>query len=148
MVVARGMRRSSPWRYPRSRVSMTTHGGRTWSTPRTISPTYSGASADLPQMAIDPVRGHLFVVYTSGVHGATWVLASTDAGESWSAPTQVATFTPLKGPPRFPRSNVVVRVAEDVARLAINQRSGRLFVAFADGRFSGGEHLQIGITAS
>jgi len=129
-------------------LSKTTDGGRTWSTPRAISPKYAGASADLPQMASDPVSGHLFVVYTSGAHGAIWLLVSTDAGESWSAPTQVATFTPLKGPPRFPRSNVVVRVAEDVARLAIDQRSGRLFVAFADGRFSGGEHLQIGITAS
>src|SRR6266576_160931 len=129
-------------------LSKTTDGGRTWSTPRAISPKYAGVSADLPQMASDPVSGHLFVVYTSGAHRAIWLLVSTDAGESWSAPTQVATFTPLKGPPRFPRSNVVVRVAEDVARLAIDRRSGRLFVAFADGRFSGGEHLQIGITAS
>ncbi len=129
-------------------LSKTTDGGRTWSTPRAISPKSSGASADLPQMAIDPVSGHLFVVYTSGAHGAIWLLVSTDAGESWSATTRVATFTPLKSPPRFPGSNVVLRVGEDVARLAIDQHTGRLFVAFADGRFSRGEHLQIGITAS
>jgi len=129
-------------------LSKTTDGGRTWSTPRAISPKYASASADLPQMAIDPVSGHVFVVYTSGAHGAIWLLVSTDAGESWSAPTQVATFTPLKSPPRFPGSNVVLRVAEDVARLAIDRHTGRLFVAFADGRFSRGDHLQIGITAS
>src|SRR3989454_7518047 len=129
-------------------LSKTTDGGRTWSTPRAISPNYPGASADLPQMAIDPVRGRLFVVYTSGARGAIWLLVSTDAGESWSAATQVATFTPLKSPPRFPRSQVVLRVGEDVARLAIDPQTGRLFVAFADGRFSRGDHLQIGITAS
>jgi len=99
-------------------------------------------------MAIDPVSGHLFVVYTSGAHRAIWLLVSPDAGESWSAPTQVATFTPLKSPPRFPGSNVVLRVGEDVARVAIDPHTGRLFVAFADGRFSRGDHLQIGITAS
>jgi len=129
-------------------LSKTTDGGRTWSTPRAISPNYPGASADLPQMAIDPVRGRLFVVYTSGARGAIWLLVSTDAGESWSAAAQVATFTPLKSPPRFPRSKVVLRVGEDVARLAIDPQAGRLFVAFADGRFSRGDHLQIGITAS
>ena len=129
-------------------LSKTTDGGRTWSTPRAISPKYAGASADLPHMAIDPVSGHLFVVYTSGAHGAIWLLVSPDAGESWSAPTQVATFTPLKSPPRFPGSNVVLRVGEDVARVAIDPHTGRLFVAFADGRFSRGDHLQIGITAS
>src|SRR5207247_4909375 len=109
-------------------LSKPTDGGRTWSTPRAISPKYASASADLPQMAIDPVSGHVFVVYTSGAHGAIWLLVSTDAGESWSAPTQVATFTPLKSPPRFPGSNVVLRVAEDVARLAIDRHTGRLFV--------------------
>jgi hypothetical protein len=129
-------------------LSKTSDGGLTWSTPRAISPNSPGASADLPQMAIDPVGGRLFVVYTSGVHGAIWLLVSTDAGESWSAPSQVATFTPLKSPPRFPGSRVVMRVGEDVARLAMDPRSGRLFVAFADGRFSRGERLQIGITAS
>ena len=129
-------------------LSKTTDGGRTWSTPTAISPKYSGASADLPQMAIDQVGGYLFVVYTSGARGPIWLLASTDAGESWSAPSQVATFVPLKSPPRFPGSNVVMRVGEDVARLAIDQHTGRLFVAFADGRFSRGDHLQIGITAS
>ncbi len=129
-------------------LSKTTDGGRTWSTPSAISPRYAGASADLPQMGIDPVSGHLFVVYTSGAHRAIWLLVSPDAGESWSAPTQVATFTPLKSPPRFPGSNVVLRVGEDVARVAIDPHTGRLFVAFADGRFSRGDHLQIGITAS
>jgi len=129
-------------------LSKTSDGGRTWSTPRAISPKSTGAAADLPQMAIDPVGGRLFVVYTSGAGGAIWLLVSTDAGESWSAPTPVVTFTPLKSPPRFPRSNVVLRVGEDVARLTIDQHSGRLFVVFADGRFSRGDHLQIGITAS
>ena len=101
-------------------LSKTSDGGRTWSTPRAISPKSTGAAADLPQMAIDPVGGRLFVVYTSGAGGAIWLLVSADAGESWSAPTQVVTFTPLKSPPRFPRSNVVLRVGEDVARLAID----------------------------
>jgi len=99
-------------------------------------------------MAIDPVSGHLFVVYTSGAHGGIWLLVSTDASESWSTPTQVATFTPLNTPPRFPGSKVVMRVGEDVARVAIDPQTGRLFVAFADGRFSRGDHLQIGITTS
>jgi len=129
-------------------LSKTTDGGRTWSTARAISPHYPGASADLPQMAIDPVSGHLFVVYTSGAHGGIWLLVSTDAGESWSTPTQVATFAPLKSPPWFPGSKVVMRVGEDVARLAIDPQTGRLLVAFADGRFPRGDHLQIGITAS
>jgi len=57
--------------------------------------------SDLPQMAIDPVSGHLFVVYTSGAHGGIWLLVSTDASESWSTPTQVATFTPLNTRPGF-----------------------------------------------
>ena len=129
-------------------LSKTTDGGRTWSTPSAISPKYSGASADLPQMAIDPVSGHLFVVYTSGAHGGIWLLVSTDAGASWSAPAQVTTFAPLNSPPRFPGSKVVMRVGEDVARLAIDPHTGRLFVAFADGRFSRGDRLQVGITAS
>jgi hypothetical protein len=129
-------------------LSKTTDGGQTWSTPKVISPRYSGAWADLPQMAIDPLEGHLFVVYTSGANGAIWSLVSTDAGESWSPPVQVAKFNPLKGPPRFPRSDIILRVGEDVARLAIDLRTGRLFVVFADGRFSGGDFLQIAVTVS
>lgn len=129
-------------------VSKTVDGGAHWSVPRVISPKSPDVVADLPQMVIDPNTHTLFVVYTTGPRGQVWLVRSTDGGESWTQPTQIMAFVSLNHGPRFPGTDTPLRITEDVARLDIDARTGRLFVTIVDGRFTGGDYPQVGITTS
>ncbi|MFF4962054.1 neuraminidase (sialidase) [Streptomyces sp. NPDC001222] len=102
-------------------VVKSTDQGRTWSKPVTIAkdtsvpevdpnaPTDASkalrAGGDLPNVAIDPRTGELYVAYegsdfSSGGYDSVELIHSTDGGRTWSAPTRVNTvasapaFTP------------------------------------------------------
>ncbi|HEX7183436.1 MAG TPA: sialidase family protein [Thermoanaerobaculia bacterium] len=131
-------------------LSRTLDRGRTWSPVRAITPRTPGStSAGAPQMVIDPRTGHLFVFYTHGPRGSrVSFVKSEDLGQTWSEPVVVTDGVPLRGPAKYPGTDKQLRIAEDIAHAAIDPRTGQLFVVFTDGRFTGGESLQVGITTS
>jgi hypothetical protein len=130
-------------------LSSTTDGGRTWSYGRAISPVKGGIHSDCPQMVIDPRNGNLYVLYTGGVGGETMsLLRSEDGGATWSAPIAVSNLVPLENAPRYPGTQREIGVAPDIAHLAIDGRTGALFVVFTDGRFTKGAESQVAIAVS
>ena len=78
-------------------------GGKTWSAPSKIAPIRTvGESADgqplrvgdyLPDIAVDPASGALYVTWADGLGGSTNKIVlsrSTDGGQHWSAPAVVS----------------------------------------------------------
>ena len=81
-----------------------TNGGKTWSTPQKIAPLRTvGTRADghamrvgdyIPDIAVDPASGNLYVTWADTLGGATNKIAfvrSTDGGSHWSSPVAVST---------------------------------------------------------
>jgi hypothetical protein len=84
-------------------VMRSTDGGVHWSSPSTIAPIGTvGESADgkplrvgdyLPDLAVDPATGTLYITWADGLGGATNKIVlsrSTDGGRHWSTPTVVS----------------------------------------------------------
>ena len=84
-------------------VMRSTDGGAHWSSPTTIAPIRTvGVSADgqplrvgdyLPDLAVDPSTGTLYITWADGLGGATNKIVlsrSTDGGRHWSTPTVVS----------------------------------------------------------
>jgi hypothetical protein len=97
-----------------------TNGGKTWSAPTKIAPLRTvGTSADghplrvgdyIPDIAVDPSDGNLYVTWADGMGGAPNKIAfvrSTDGGRHWSAPVAVSTHDSV------PSFNHAVTVAND-----------------------------------
>ena len=64
------------------------------------------------------------------------VLRSTDRGATWSAPVTVASLTPAGTSDRYTKRDV--RSGTVVPAVAADPRTGALYVAWQDARFSGG----------
>jgi hypothetical protein len=92
--------------FARSEVVRSTDGGRTWSAPSIVANDSSVGDVDpntgaqlrtgagLPQPAIDPRTGELYVVYegtdfTGGAYNQIQLVHSVDGGRTWSGPTRV-----------------------------------------------------------
>lgn len=132
-------------------LSKTTDGGRTWSPVRPISPRTPGsASADAPQMVIDPRSGHLFVFYTHGPRGSSMsFLRSEDGGATWSPPAPVMAGIPWSARPvTYPGTDKELRIAPDIGHAAIDPRTGRLYAVFTNGWATDGRSLQVGLVTS
>jgi BNR repeat protein len=101
--------------------------GRTWSTPSVIAQDTSVADVDpndptknlrtgagLPEPAVDPRTGELYVAYegsdfTAGAYNQIQLVHSTDRGRTWSAPVRV------NGDPTAPAYTPTVAVAANGA---------------------------------
>jgi len=100
-------------------------GGRTWSDPSVIAPDTSVLDVDprnpgnvlrtgagLPEPAIDPRTGRLYMVYegtdfTGGAYNQVQLVSSTNGGRTWSAPARV------NADPSVPAFTPMVAVTED-----------------------------------
>lgn len=75
-------------------------GGIAWSEPIEYVP--PAGSCDKPGMAIDPVSGTIYIAYTlfaglTNPASGLWLLRSTDGGQSFLPPVQVASIPPTSG---------------------------------------------------
>jgi hypothetical protein len=110
--------------FTRHEVVRSTDGGRTWSQPSVVAndtavldvDPNTGAQlrtgAGLPEPAIDPRTGELYVVYegtdfTGGTFNQVQLVRSSDGGRHWSPPVRV------NGDPRVPAFTPMVAVARD-----------------------------------
>jgi BNR repeat-like domain len=92
--------------FARMAVVRSTDGGRTWSQPSVIADDTSVADIDpntgqllrtgagIPEAAVDPRTGELYVVYegtdfTAGAYNQVQLVHSTNGGRTWSAPIRV-----------------------------------------------------------
>jgi hypothetical protein len=93
--------------FVRFEVVRSRDGGRTWSAPSVIAADTSVLDVDpndpskvlrtgtgLPEPAVDPRTGTLYVVYegtdfTAGAYNQVQLVRSTDGGRTWSSPTRV-----------------------------------------------------------
>jgi hypothetical protein len=127
--------------------SRTTDGGATWSTPTPMADGLLGTLGN--QVAVLP-NGTLVDVFWGYRRAGllpfpnplfVGVMVSTDAGEHWSPPIQVSDYVPVTGCAGDvcdPDTGQPVRAGTTVPDIAVDPTSGRLYVTWADARFSGG----------
>lgn len=129
----------------------TTDGGATWEPARAVYD--PGTSSQTIGVLPLPLRdGSLLLVFTQldeGANGTTTstlrVLRSSDRGATWSAPVTVATQQSVGT--RDPSTGQAVRDGSDLATAAAD-RSGVVYVAWQDARFSGGARDAVVVSRS
>jgi hypothetical protein len=133
----------------------TTNGGVNWSTPRDILPQNQNVSTIGNQIAVLP-DGTLVdaYLYFKGLgapnQSLQGVQRSTDGGASWSKPIEITDNTVTRV--RDPDTGTPLRTGSDIGGglpdIAVDPRSGTLYVVFEDNRFSGGDHNDIALSKS
>jgi hypothetical protein len=127
--------------------SRTTDGGASWSTPTPMADGLLGTLGN--QIAVLP-NGTLVDVFWGYRYAGlvpfpnplfVGVMVSTDAGQHWSPPIQVSDYVPATGCAGEvcdPDTGQPVRAGTNLPDIAVDPNTGRMYVVWADGRFSGG----------
>src|SRR6266487_1789613 len=142
--------RGPPW------FSKTTDGGETWTGTRAIFDPGQNSQTIGNQVVVDPRTGVLYdffeLIQTTGSPNFTPrglsvdFISSSDGGSTWSQPTvvssqQVANDTDLN-------TGAPIRTGEGLPEVAIDAKSGQLYVVWEDARFTGGTVNQAVISTS
>ena len=134
--------------------SKTTDGGRTWSKPRIIFHPGKGNQTVGNQIVIDPRSGTLYNFF-NWIKGANTenpqffvaVQKSQNGGKTWSRSKIISPFNSVGV--KDPVTDKVIRGGGDaLPEVAINQRTGELFVVWQSAMFSGGKFDEIAISRS
>jgi hypothetical protein len=140
--------RGTPW------FSKTTDGGRTWSAAVPISSQNIASIGN--QVVVEP-DGTLVDVFHYGKGSGfdqpnaslIGVMRSTDGGSHWSPPIQISNNPVVQD--RDPETGVPLRTGADIGGalpdIAVDPRSGALYVVWEDSRFSG-THDDIALSKS
>jgi hypothetical protein len=127
-------------------------GGLTWEPARVIADPGLDAQTIGNQIAVLPGGGLVDVFMllrdqsTSQATLAVAMVRSTDHGETWSAAATISAATPVGVVD--PKGGATVRSGDILPAVAVDRRSGRLWVAWADSRFSGGRRDGIALSRS
>ncbi len=136
--------------------SMTSDGGKTWTTARPIFDPGQNSQTIGNVVLVDPTSGKLYDFFDeiSSTGSPKFTprglsvdfITSSDGGATWSTPTvvssqQVAADTD-------PNTGAALRTAEELPSVAIDPHSGELYVVWEDSRFTGGTVNQAVITTS
>jgi hypothetical protein len=129
--------------------SRTTDGGQTWSAPQSIFDPSNGTTLG-NQIVVLP-NGILVNVTTvqDNTTNAIEIVAlrSMDHGSTWSAPINVSSDTAIIATdPNNPSKGV--RTGEQLPAVAVDHRSGNIYIAWEDTSFSSGAIDQIAFTMS
>jgi hypothetical protein len=138
--------------------SRTTDGGQTWSTPTRMADGLLGTLGN--QIAVLP-NGTLVNVFFGYRRAGLLptpnslfigVMVSTDAGENWSRPIQVSNYVPAAlcdgEQVCDPDSGEPVRAGTNLPDIAVDPDTGRVYVVWADARFSGGSTTDVVLSSS
>lgn len=132
----------------------TVDGGRTWSTPRAITSAAKNVGTIGNIVVVDPRSDTLydgFDNFTFHPNGSVAtaresIIKSTDGGATWTAPIAIAadedigSFDPLTG--------AILRTGSGLPDVAIDPRTGELYVVWEDARFSGGKYDEVALSTS
>ncbi|MFI0809523.1 sialidase family protein [Streptomyces echinatus] len=139
-------------------ISLTRDGGRTWSRARLFVDTSTVPNTQTigHVIVVDPRTGTLYdffdhITYaddlTTVAEAHYAVVTSTDAGETWSAPTTVARDTSVpEVDPNDPAKTL--RAAATLPSPAIDPRTGALYMAYEGSDFSGGAYDSVQLVRS
>jgi hypothetical protein len=137
--------------------SRTTDGGQTWSTPTAMADGLLGTLGN--QIAVLP-NGTLVDVFFGYRRAGLLpvpnplfigVMVSTDAGEHWSRPIQVSDYVPAvgcDGDVCDPDTGEPVRAGTNLPDIAVDPNTGRMYVVWADARFSAGGTTDVVLSSS
>ena len=139
--------------------SRSTDGGLTWETARTLVQTDTQSFIQFSQILVLP-NGTLVDIFEFGEQQPNKpitftnlrLLRSTDHGQTWSAPINAVTMTPLY----LPNGNTLVidpktgQVVSDPTNpsFAVDARNGNLYAVWEDGRFSNFQYNDIAFSMS
>jgi photosystem II stability/assembly factor-like uncharacterized protein len=134
-------------------LSVTTDGGKSWSTPRIIFNMASRQQTIGNQILVDRAHGTLydFANFIQPPNGRTMrddtiaFVKSIDGGQSWSDPSTVAEMNDV--PVVDPNTGEPVRTGDIIPEPAIAP-DGTLYVTWQDGAFSGGAFDEIALISS
>jgi hypothetical protein len=134
-------------------LSKTTDGGQSWSTPKIIVPTRQNQQTIGNQVVVSP-DGTVYDFFTlitgtgpagpmsSVPHGFSIAFVkSTDAGNTWSPLQVVQTIDDVIV--TDPNTGQQLRTADFDAEPAVDPATGRLYLIWQDGRFTGGNYAQV-----
>ena len=138
--------------------SRTTDGGATWSAPVAMSNanvfTLGNQIAVLPNGTLVDVfwTGRGSGLQPSPNQDFIGAMVSTDAGLHWSQIIKIDNFAELPGcgAERIcdPDTGDAVRAGTNIPDIAVDPISGRVYVVWADGRFSGGAYPDVLVSSS
>ncbi len=139
--------------------SRTTDGGLTWEPARAIVQTATQSFIQFSQILVLP-NGTLVDIYEfeeqqpnkPPTFNNLQLLRSTDRGQTWSAPINAVTMTPL----HLPNGNTLVvdpetgQVVHDPTNpsFGVDSRNGNLYAVWEDGRFSNFQYNDIAFSMS
>jgi hypothetical protein len=136
--------------------SKTTDGGTTWQGTRAIFDPGQNSQTIGNQVVVDPRTGVLYDFFelfqTTGSPKFTPrgssadVITSSDGGATWSKPTVIASQQAANDVD--PNTGAPLRTAGGVPEVAIDARTGQLYVVWEDARFTGGAVNQVVISGS
>ena len=137
-------------------LAKTTDGGRTWSQPKVILPGAGDEGTIGSIVVADPLRRRLYhftfwqvgVVPTVTRPSRLLVQSSSDGGSTWSRPRTVAQAYTVALHTREAYSREQIRTGFTVPSFAVDRRTGVLYAAWQDARFSGKRFDQIAFASS
>jgi hypothetical protein len=136
-------------------LSMTSDGGTTWSTPRSIMPTNANLFTIGNQIVVLPDPSHTLVdVFQlsqgSGIQPSNqnWeaVLISKDGGATWAGPFRISKLDVIGV--TNPDDGTRVRAGAGIPDISVDPGTGNLFVVWMDARFSAFQYDQIVLSES
>jgi hypothetical protein len=128
------------------------NGDGSWTAPATIydpgtnAQTISNQLVVLPDGTLADLFLHLTDFTLAVPNRRLEIATSPDHGATWSAPIPIAAAEDVGV---FDRdANVAVRGGDFIPDIAVDPKAGTLYVAWEDGRFSGGDHEGIALSVS
>jgi hypothetical protein len=131
--------------------SMTTDGGRTWSTPKVIVPTKQNQQTIGNQIVVDPATGTVYdffdwITTPNNYPYHVAFVKSTDGGATWTPPQIIAELRTAYV--TDPNTGQFIRTGDIIPEPAIDPATGKLYVVWQDSRFNSGQYDEVAISSS
>ncbi|HKW08112.1 MAG TPA: sialidase family protein [Candidatus Dormibacteraeota bacterium] len=134
--------------------SKTTDGGATWSTAKAITSTADAVGTIGNIIVVDPRNGTLYDVFDNFTFtprgfvatAVESIIKSTDGGDTWSSPIAIGDDTDVGAV--GPVTGAILRTGSGLPDVAIDAKTGQLYVVWEDSRFSGGQFDEVAMSTS
>ena len=130
--------------------SRTVDGGKTWSPIREVVKLTRGQRFPGPQLLFESRSKRLYTFSKVQESGKSWIVRiySDDRGISWSDPARIAECISLQSEPQLGAAKIAFEPAQDILHVVEDEKSGRIYLVFADARATNGRHLGISLVLS